>query len=137
MYLARETRVPSVTVAEVASQFDIPHNHLVKVVGALAKIGWIDATRGRHGGIRLATDAHALLIGDVLRALEGDAEVVDCEGIACRLAGDCRLRNALKSGVDGFYSAMNEYSLAEICGGDTGEHIVVMHRRFLMDLANA
>ena len=53
MYLARESRSPSVTVAEVATQFDVPHNHLVKVVGMLARIGWVDAVRGRNGGISL------------------------------------------------------------------------------------
>jgi Rrf2 family nitric oxide-sensitive transcriptional repressor len=133
MYLAREPRNTSVTVAEVSSQFDVPHNHLVKVVGAMAKLGWIDAVRGRNGGIKLAVSAADIHIGTVLRALEGDAEAVDCEGIDCRLAGDCALRNALKCGVDAFYKAMDEYTLATIVSGNTGEYIVTMHRAFLMD----
>jgi Rrf2 family nitric oxide-sensitive transcriptional repressor len=133
MYLAREPRTTSVTVAEVATQFDIPHNHLVKVVGAMAKLGWIDAMRGRHGGIRLAMNASEIRIGTVLRALEGDNEAVDCEGIGCRLAGDCALRDALRRGVEAFYQAMDEYTLAQIIGGNTGEHIIKMHRSFLSD----
>lgn len=137
MYLARETRSPSVTVAEVATQFDVPHNHLVKVVGALAKMGWIDAVRGRNGGIRLAVNADTLRIGGVLRVLEGDDEVIDCEGIGCRLAGDCQLRNALSVGVEAFYGAMDQYTLSDIVSGNTGEHIVMMHRTFLMDHASA
>ncbi len=135
MYLAKETRTPPVTVAEVAQQFEVPHNHLVKVVGALAKMGWIDAVRGRNGGIRLAIEADALKIGNVLRLLEGDDEAIDCEGIGCLLSGDCRLRGALRVGVEAFYGAMNQYTLADIVGGNTGEHIVRMHRTFLMDRA--
>lgn len=137
MYLAKESRSPSVTVAEVATQFDVPHNHLVKVVGALARIGWIDAVRGRNGGIRLAVSADTLRIGSILRELEGDAEPVDCEGIGCRLSGDCRLRGALRAGVQAFYGAMDQYTLADMVGGNTGDHIVMMHRTFLMDRAAA
>ncbi|CAL60849.1 putative transcriptional regulator [Herminiimonas arsenicoxydans] len=136
MYLAREARSPSVTVAEVAMQFDVPHNHLVKVVGALAKMGCIDAVRGRNGGIHLAVAADKLLIGDVLRMLEGDTEMVDCERIGCRLSSDCLLRNALKVGVEAFYDAMNLYTLADIVNGNVGEHIGNMHKVFLMDRAS-
>lgn len=135
MYLAKETRTPPVTVSEVAQQFDVPHNHLVKVVGAMAKMGWIDAVRGRNGGIRLAIDADALRIGGVLRLLEGDTEAIDCEGIGCRLSGDCRLRNVLRLGIEAFYNAMDEYTLADIVSGNTGEHIVMMHRTFMMERA--
>lgn len=49
------------------------------VVGQLAKLGWITATRGRKGGLRLAADPALLTIGQVLRKLEGeDDELVDC-----------------------------------------------------------
>lgn len=135
MYLAKETRTPPVTVSEVSQQFDVPHNHLVKVVGMMAKMGWIDAVRGRNGGIRLAIDAKSLRIGSVLRVLEGDAEAIDCEGIGCRLSGDCRLRNVLQVGIEAFYGAMDQYTLADIVIGTTGEYIVRMHRTFMMDRA--
>src|SRR3712207_276510 len=90
MYLARagEHRAPA-TVAEIAAQFDIPVNHLVKVVGQLARAGWIHAMRGRNGGLALRADPGTLRIGTVLRELEGDAELVDCETQNCRLSQDC------------------------------------------------
>jgi Rrf2 family nitric oxide-sensitive transcriptional repressor len=135
MYLAKETRTPPVTVSEVSQQFDVPHNHLVKVVGTMAKMGWIDAVRGRNGGIRLAIPAESLRIGSVLRVLEGDAEAIDCEGIGCRLSRECRLRNVLQIGIEAFYGAMDQYTLADIVEGNTGEHIVRMHRTFMMDRA--
>ncbi|MDQ1818030.1 Rrf2 family transcriptional regulator [Massilia sp. CCM 9210] len=132
IYLARagERRVP-VTVAEVAAQFELPVNHVVKVVGHLARAGWVSATRGRNGGLRLAADAATLSIGTVLRELEGDSELVDCEGTGCRLSGDCQLRAALKTGMDAFYGAMDKVTLRQITEGNTGEKIVRMHRMFL------
>jgi Rrf2 family nitric oxide-sensitive transcriptional repressor len=137
IYLARTgERSTAVTVAEIGAQFDVPVNHLVKVVGQLARSGWISATRGRNGGLRLAADPATLRIGSVLRALEGDVELVDCEGIGCRLSADCNLREALKAGMRAFYGAMDGYTLAQVTQGGTGEHIVRMHRTFLAQ-ANA
>ena len=132
IYMARAQagRQP-VTVAEIASQFDLPVNHLVKVVGHLARAGWITATRGRNGGLRMAADPASLRIGSVLRALEGDDELVDCVGTGCRLSEDCQLRDALRIGLRAFYAALDAYTLAQLTGGGTGEQIVRMHRNFL------
>lgn len=132
IYLARaQADRPRITVAEIAAQFDIPLNHLVKVVGHLARAGWVDATRGRNGGVRLNIAPVSLRIGTVLRELEGDAELVDCEAQRCQLSQDCLLRNALKRGQQAFYDAMDDYTLATITKGRTGEQIVRMHRTFL------
>ncbi len=131
MYLVDQQHEHVITVAEVSSQFNVPHNHVVKVVGALARLGLIQATRGRNGGIRLMAVPRAVKVGTVLRALEGDKEAVDCEGIECQLAGDCLLRKALQEGVDAFYNAMNRYTLADLTASGTGEKIVQMHRLFL------
>jgi Rrf2 family nitric oxide-sensitive transcriptional repressor len=122
---------PPVTVAEIGAQFDLPVNHLVKVVGHLARAGWVLAIRGRNGGLRLAADAHVLRIGTVLRELEGVAELVDCEGTKCRLAGDCKLREALAAGMRAFYEELDSYTLADVTRSSTGEQIVHMHRSFL------
>jgi Rrf2 family nitric oxide-sensitive transcriptional repressor len=126
---ASAARAP-VTMAEIATQFDIPVNHLVKVVGQLSRTGWVLATRGRNGGLRLSADPAALRIGVVLRELEGETELVDCEGSRCSLSMDCRLRDALKAGLRAFYGAMDSYTLSDVTEGGTGEQVVRMHRMF-------
>jgi len=132
IYLERAGERPQpVTVAEIGKQFDIPLNHLVKVVGQLAKLGWVRATRGRNGGLRLAADPATLTIGQVLRKLEGeDDELVDCEGTDCALKLDCQLRGMLRAGMRAFYDAMDRYTLAHATAGTTGEQVVRMHRMF-------
>ena len=132
IYLERAGERPHpVTVAEIGKQFDIPLNHLVKVVGQLAKLGWVQATRGRNGGLRLAADPALLTIGQVLRKLEGeDDELVDCDAMDCALKLDCQLRGMLRAGMRAFYDAMDRYTLASITGGSTGEQIVQMHKMF-------
>lgn len=132
IYLERAGERPHpVTVAEIGKQFDIPLNHLVKVVGKLARLGWVKSTRGRNGGLRLAADASTLTIGQVLRKLEGDEdELVDCEGTNCALKLDCQLRGMLRAGMRAFYEAMDRYTLAQATAGGTGEQVVRMHRMF-------
>jgi Rrf2 family nitric oxide-sensitive transcriptional repressor len=126
-----------VTVAEIAAQFDLPANHLVKVVGHLARAGWIRSSRGRNGGLLLVADPSTLHLGKVLRELEGDAELVDCEGQQCRLSKHCVLRSAMAAGLHAFYDAMDQYTLADVSSGTVGEQIIVMHRNFLGSPAQA
>ena len=132
IYLERAgERTQPVTVAEIGKQFDIPLNHLVKVVGQLAKLGWVQATRGRNGGLRLAANPATLTIGQVLRKLEGDEdELIDCEGSNCALKMDCQLRGMLRAGMRAFYAAMDGYTLANVTSGGAGEQVVRMHRMF-------
>ena len=136
IYLERAgDRTTPVTVGEIATQFDLPANHLVKVVGEMARVGWLVATRGRNGGLRLAANPRELTVGAVLRQLEGAEELIDCAGTDCRLALDCRLRAALADGLRAFYAAMDRYTLAQITQGGTGEQVVRMHRQFLAQAA--
>lgn len=71
MYLTqcRDRTVP-VTIPEIAARFEISRNHLVKVVHFLSQQGWIVATRGKGGGLRLARDAVEYRIGELVRVLE-------------------------------------------------------------------
>lgn len=132
MYLARqEERTLPVTIGEIAEQFGVPHNHLVKVVNRLGKLGWVSATRGRHGGLRLAAAPDALRLGQVLQGLEEVTELIDCDNPPCVLDGRCLLKAALNAGLAAFYAKMDEYTLADVCAKRTGEAIITLHRQFL------
>lgn len=133
MYLARETRqIPAVTLAEVSSQFRIPRNHLVKVAGKLAKDGWITATRGRVGGVSLAKPPAEMRLGQIIRALEGEKELIECEKIQCGLrSSNCVLRSVLNKAHAAFYDSLDAYTLEDIVTGDTGAALLGMHNGFL------
>ena len=139
IYLERAGERPHpVTVAEIAKQFAIPQNHLVKVVGHLARAGWVRALRGRNGGLRLAADPDTLTIGQVLRRLEGDEnDLADCEGTDCALKMDCQLRGMLRAGMRAFYEEMDRYTLSQVTSGTTGEQVIRMHRMFWAENKNA
>jgi Rrf2 family nitric oxide-sensitive transcriptional repressor len=131
MYLSAPARTVPVTIGEIASQFGVPHNHLVKVVNRLGKLGCLRATRGRNGGLALAMPASALRLGELLRGLEEAAELIDCDKPPCILQGQCQLKAALNAGLAAFYAAMDAFTLADVSGQRTGEAIVVLHQQFL------
>lgn len=136
MYLAREQReAPRVTITEISTQFGLPRNHVVKITSRLARQGWVEATRGRSGGLRLGQAADRIRIGQVIKTLEPRDELIDCEGIGCRLSRACTLRSLLAQGLEAFYGHLDGYTLADLVSGDTGVEIVNMHRQFLQTAA--
>src|SRR5216683_258110 len=73
---------------EIAAEFKISRNHLAKVVRDLADGGFITTQRGVGGGFSLARPPHAITLGEVVRALEGEHALVECfrdDGGACAL----------------------------------------------------
>lgn len=130
MYLTHERPDSPVTNAEIASQFQVPHNHVIKVVNKLGKLGWVDTQRGRGGGLRLAVPATSLRLGDVLLGLEPTRSVVDCEDPPCVLKQRCSLKGALDQALASFYSTLNEYTLAELCRNKTASALLTLHRKY-------
>ncbi len=134
MYLSKQDRATPITIAEIAGQFDVPHNHLIKVANRLGKLGLVKALRGRNGGLVLAVAPENIRLGEALKGLEGDVPLVNCEEPPCALAGRCLLTGALRAGLDAFYACMNEYTLADVSTGRTEAAIITMHRNFLTNV---
>jgi len=128
MYLTYRDRDDAVKIVEIAEQFEVPRNHLIKVANKLGKLGWVDATRGRNGGLRLAIAPSKLKIGEILKQVEGCTELIDCSKPACSLRGGCKLKGALDHGLSIFYDVMNNYTLEDIVGSPTGEKIAQMNK---------
>ena len=127
MYLAAMPEQGVVTVGELAQRFEIPKNHLNKVVNRMVKQGWVIATPGRNGGVRMGQAPETLHLGDILRAMEGHTELVDCNQPPCALRGNCYLKRVLDIGQREFYAGMNRYSLAELVQPQTAAVIARMH----------
>jgi Rrf2 family transcriptional regulator, nitric oxide-sensitive transcriptional repressor len=131
MYLAHHDRADPVTIAEIAAQFQVPTNHLTKVVNKLGHLGWVSTLRGRHGGLRLARAAADIRVGEVVQQMEGHEQLIDCAGLECVLTGRCLLQGALNAALRAFYDELNRHTLADVCATRTGEAIIQLHRQFL------
>ena len=94
-----------VTIRDIADRFQVSRNHLMKIVNALARAGFVETTRGRTGGIRLARDPAEIRIGDVARRFESNSNLVECfnaETNTCLITSACRLKGALSAASKAF-----------------------------------
>ncbi len=105
------------TIPEIAAAYDISENHLMKVVHQLARAGIIESVRGKGGGIRLAHKPEDIQLGQIVRASEGSAPIVECltgDTGVCRIAPACRLAAILVSAFEALFAKLDEYTLADL-----------------------
>jgi Rrf2 family transcriptional regulator, nitric oxide-sensitive transcriptional repressor len=104
------------TIAEIAECYGISKAHLMKVVNKLGQQGYIDAIRGKGGGIRLARPPAQIGVGTVVRDTEEDLAVMGClaETGFCRLEGCCELRRALHEATLAFLKVLDGYTLTDL-----------------------
>ncbi|MBO3737900.1 RrF2 family transcriptional regulator [Actinoplanes flavus] len=117
------------TIDVLADSVAVPRNHLAKVVQRLHHLGLLDTVRGRGGGVRLATGAAGASIGGLVRDLEGETEVVDCEGEpGCPLSGGCRLRGALRVAQEAFYASLDPITIGDLAAPPVRQVLLTLGR---------
>lgn len=112
MYVSPSREQPY-TIAEIATQLQVSENHLVKIVHFMAKKNWIVTTRGKGGGIRLNPKTLEYKLGFIVRSLEGDTQIVECNTPPCVLRTQCGLKGILDNAVEQFYQSLDQHTLAE------------------------
>jgi Rrf2 family nitric oxide-sensitive transcriptional repressor len=117
------------TIDELAEALAVPRNHMAKVVQRLQHLGLLTTTRGRAGGVELAEEAWHASVGAMIRALEGEHEVVDCENPPCPLRGGCRLRGALRRAQEAFLASLDDVRLEELVGEPSGPLLLTIGRQ--------
>lgn len=100
------------SIGEIARTYEISHNHLMKVVVALARDGFVETVRGRAGGIRLGRPAENITVGEVVRRTEEGFELAECSG--CSLSPACGLTGILAQGVAAMLQVFDNYTIADI-----------------------
>jgi Rrf2 family nitric oxide-sensitive transcriptional repressor len=104
------------TTEEIAVEFAISRNHLVKIVHNLAKSGFVVTQRGAGGGFKLNGRPENIRLGEVVRILEERHALVECfqaDGGHCRLTPNCRLKSKLAAARLAFYRELDNSTLAD------------------------
>jgi Rrf2 family nitric oxide-sensitive transcriptional repressor len=106
----------SFSTNEIAAEFGISRNHLIKVVRDLAQCGFVSTQRGIGGGFRLARPPQDITLGDVVRSLERRQALVECfreDGGVCVLKPRCKLKTRLAAAREAFMRELDTTTLAE------------------------
>jgi Rrf2 family protein len=75
--LAEQVNSECVTLSSIADRQNISVRYLEQVAIILRRAGFIRSVKGASGGYALARNSEEIIIGDVLRILEGDMLIVD------------------------------------------------------------
>ena len=104
------------TIASIAEIYDISEHHLMKVVHQLGIAGYVETVRGRGGGLRLAMKPSAIKIGQVVRRMESDFDLVACfrGPKACAIAPACLVASAFEEALKAFMAVLDRYTLADV-----------------------
>ncbi|MEZ5364630.1 MAG: Rrf2 family transcriptional regulator [Bryobacterales bacterium] len=105
------------TVQEIADAYAISKNHLMKVVQRLAGLGYVDASRGRGGGLLLALAPEQVNLGRLVEQMEPSLDLVECfdmETNTCAIAPVCDLKGVLGEAQRAFLRTLHGYTLADL-----------------------
>ncbi|MGL4304549.1 MAG: RrF2 family transcriptional regulator [Mycobacteriaceae bacterium] len=115
MRLAVVQNDEQLTAAGIAEQMNISYTHTAKVSARLQNLGVVVAARGRSGGMSISALGRKASIGWLVRELEGEGEVVTCEGkTPCPLTLSCRLRGSLRQAQEAFFSSLDDLTVEDL-----------------------
>ena len=112
------------TIQEIADAYGISKNHLMKVVQRLAGLGYVNASRGRGGGLLLAKPPEEINLGRLVAQMEPHLDLVECfdrEKNTCPIVPACDLKGILTEARDAFLETLLGYTLADL--GTRPEHL--------------
>lgn len=107
--LAKNYNSRVISIKEIAEKNNISEKYLEQIIILFSKAGLVKSVRGAGGGYRLNVPPEQLMVGTVLRAVEGSLSPVDCVDLpdSCPRSGQCvtiglwkRLKEAIDSVID-------------------------------------
>lgn len=105
--LALNSNEKYVTAKEISERQEISNKYLEQIIAMLNKAGYLETARGNTGGYKLARKPNEYIVGDILKATEGDLAPIDCltEAGKCKRQEKCTTYSFWK-GLD---DVINEY----------------------------
>ena len=116
MYLDQKKENQQSSLDELAADFKISRNHLIKVVQFLAVNELVHTKRGKNGGILISDKAREILLGDLIHLLEqDDTPVVNCDSKPCVFKShNCKLKSVFNTAYLAFIESLNQYKLSDL-----------------------
>jgi Rrf2 family nitric oxide-sensitive transcriptional repressor len=109
-----------VKAAEISRRLDITPQNTFKIVHLLSRAGFIEAVRGRHGGVRLARPADQIRIGHVVKAMETMAIEIEGDGAAkanVSKESAAGINVILDNALEAFISVLDQHTLKDMAMG--------------------
>lgn len=107
-----------VTLRSIAERQNISESYLERLIAELRKAGIVKSIRGAYGGYKLSQSPDRIIIGEVLRVLEGSLAPVDCvienNTEKCKNHEDCMTRILWKKIRDSINGVIDKMTLQDL-----------------------
>ena len=107
--LARNYPDKAVSASMLEKYIAVSGKYIEKILRMLSKRNIISANRGATGGYYLARDPKDITIGEIVRALEDDMEIIECvaKDGKCKCCPTSNVWKKLYDGINGLLDSMN------------------------------
>jgi Rrf2 family protein len=119
--LARAKPGEGLQIRELCEQEKLPRKFLEQILVLLKTAGYVTSRRGRDGGYELLKPADLIMIGPMLRVVDGPIAPLSCLSRTaykrcadCKDEVSCELRIAFAKAYDGYLTSLETTSLAEV-----------------------
>jgi len=105
-----------VSLQNIAEEMGLSQGYLEEVAGTLKSAGLIVGKQGPNGGYRLMRSPKEISVADILTALEGPVELVDCQskGVACPVAHKCSSKSVWKNLQQTIQESLQKTALSDV-----------------------
>ena len=97
------------TIKIITEHFAMSRSHLMKIVNEMVKYEWVEAIRGKNGGIRLKASPKDINLSDVVRKMEQTLAPVNCKEPPCGILNVCKLKGFLWQAQQGYMDHRSSY----------------------------
>lgn len=99
----------SVSASTLEAHISVSGKYLEKIMRMLSNRGIVAANRGANGGYFLAKPPKDITIGEIVRALEDDMEIIECvkDGGKCKCCPSSGVWKRLYAGINNLLDDMN------------------------------
>ncbi len=113
------------TISTIAESYAISKNHLMKIVQQLNLKGYLIATRGKNGGLKLNRAASEINIGALVREFEDGNKLVECFGSdnQCVITPSCQLKQIFAKAQENFFITLDDYCLADLVDANSAQQL--------------
>ncbi len=114
VHLATHAPAPQ-TTQQIAEATQVSPSYLAKVLQALGRAGIVISQRGLHGGMALSREPSAIMVLEVVDAVEPLERIERCPlGLAAHAESLCLLHRKLDDAIASIRTAFGATSLAEL-----------------------
>ena len=120
-HLAGMTQGQPALVAEIAAANTIPKKFLDAILGELRNAGFVHSKKGRGGGYVLSRPASEIMVGQIVRSLDGPLAPIGCASRAfyrrcedCAPDRPCGVRRVMVEVRDAVAAVLDNCSLSQM-----------------------